>query len=98
MSESVEGLIAYCTEKGRVCPQPVQWDRLWKLLPNRRHLGLGAWEPPAPMSLAGWRASNQVKAQRLREHIEYASDHGALGDVSEFLRALREQDWHHVGE
>jgi hypothetical protein len=98
MDYDVEDLIAYCRENRRVCPQPVHWDQLWKLLPNRRHLGLGAWEPPAPMILAGWSAPALAKMLRLQEHIEWAEKHGALKAADEFLRNLPEGDWYHLGE
>ena len=91
-------LLEYCRQNGRVCPKPVHWDRLWKLLTNRRHLGLGAWKPSAPMILAGWSAPALAKMLRLQEHIEWAEKHGALKEIDEFLRNLREEDWHHVGE
>jgi len=35
---------------------------------------------------------------RFREHIEWASEHGALDVVHDFLAGLKEEDWHHVGE
>jgi hypothetical protein len=35
---------------------------------------------------------------RLAEHIEWAAKHGSLQKVSQFLRELREEDWHHVGD
>ncbi len=38
------------------------------------------------------------KMLRLAEHIEWAAQHGALESVARFLRDLREEDWHHVGE
>ena len=97
MSDTVESLIAYCRENGRVCPQPVHWNRLWELLPNRRQIGVG-WEPALPMILAGWSASDQSKMQRLTEHIEWAEQHGVLRTATELLRKLREEDWHHKGE
>ena len=34
MTDTVESLIAYCQENGRVCPQPTHWHRLWELLPK----------------------------------------------------------------
>lgn len=38
------------------------------------------------------------KMLRLREHIHWAADHGCLTEVYDFLRALPESDWHHVGD
>lgn len=95
MTETVESLMAYCRENGRVCPLPMHWHRLWEHLPNRRQLGIG-WEPALPMTLASWRASDQSKILRLTEHIEWAEKHGGLQPVADFLRKLPEADWHHV--
>jgi hypothetical protein len=50
------------------------------------------------MILAGWSAPALAKMLRLQEHIEWAEKHGALKEIDEFLRNLREEDWHHVGE
>ena len=95
MPDTVESLIAYCQQNGRVCPLPVFWDQLWQLLPNRRQRGVG-WEPPLPMILAGWSASHQSKMLRLVQHIEWAEKRGVLGDAAAFLRSLREEDWYHA--
>jgi hypothetical protein len=47
----------------------VKWHELHQLMPNRRHLSLGAWEPPNPLILAAWVASDEAKRERLGEHI-----------------------------
>ena len=95
MSDTVESLIAYCKENGRVCPLPMHWHRLWEMLPNRTFLGVG-WEPSLPLILGGWSSPDLAKMLRLAEHIEWAEKHGALDDVAAFLRGLCEDDWHHV--
>ena len=98
MSDTVESLIAYCRENGRVCPQPVHWNRVWELLPHRRQVGVG-WEPPLPLILGTWHETPALlKMLRLAEHIEWAAQHNALDPVAGLLRKLREEDWHHVGE
>ena len=95
--ETIGSLLQYCKQDGRVCPQPTHWHRLWLLLPNRKRVGV-SWVPALPMILAGWSAPDAVKVERLTEHIEWAERHGALLVVADFLRKLREEDWHHVGE
>ncbi len=98
MVETVEGLLAYCRENRRVCPMPTKWHELHQSLPNRQHLGIGAWEPANPLILAGWSAPDDAKRERLKEHIEWAHRFGALEATGTFLRALREEDWHHIGD
>ncbi len=52
-----------------------------------------------PLILAGWWASSDIdKASRLGEHIKWAVEHDALGEISAFLSSLDESDWHHIGE
>ena len=68
------------------------------MLPNRRRVGAG-WEPALPLILAAWHDSPaMLKVLRLREHIEWAEQHGALDAIHEFLAALPEEKWHHFGE
>ena len=91
-------LIAYCRENARVCPMPMRWNELWKLLPGRRQIGVG-WEPPLPLILGAWHyASYMEKMLRLAEHIQWADKHGKLAEVSAFLRDLVESDWYHSGD
>jgi hypothetical protein len=98
MTESVESLVAYCRENKRVCPLPRLWNELWEMLPNRTQVGSG-WNPSLPLILAAWHDTPEIlKMLRLTEHIEWAAQHGALEKVDRFLRELREEDWHHVGE
>jgi len=39
-----------------------------------------------------------LKIVRLAEHIKWAEKHNALANVEAFLRGLREDEWHHLGE
>ena len=98
MDDTTESLIAYCRENKRVCPKPILWNQLWELLPNRKQVGPG-WEPPLPLILAAWHETPaMLKMLRLQEHIRWADKHGSLNEVATFLRGLKEEDWHHVGE
>jgi hypothetical protein len=97
-SETVDGLVRYCRDNNRVCPQPQLWHRLWEMLPNRSQAGNG-WSPPLPLILAAWQDTpTMMKMHRLAEHIQWAGQHGALDSVSLFLRGLREEDWFHIGD
>lgn len=82
----------------RICPQPQVWQALYKLLPDKKHVG-SSFEPSAPLILAAWWVSSeQQKIMRLQEHIEWASDHGCLDRVHKFLSDLPESDWFHIDE
>jgi hypothetical protein len=98
MSDTAQTLIAYCRENGRVCPQPLSWNALWDLLPERRQVGAG-WIPPLPLILGAWHFTSDLeKMGRLKEHIEWAEQHGNLPEIAVYLRKLPEKDWHHVGD
>lgn len=93
---TVEALVRYSQENGRVCPVPARWDDLWQMLPERRRVG-GGWEPALPLILAAWSSTPALlKILRLREHVQWAADHGALRMVDGFLRSLPESDWAHL--
>jgi len=97
-SDAVQSLMAYCRENSRVCPMPQRWSALWNLLPNRIRVG-ASWQPPLPLILGAWDESQgMVKMLRLAEHIKWADQHGGLGAVDRFLRALPEDEWFHLGD
>ncbi len=92
---SVEQVIEETEKNRRVCPQPVRWNELYALLPDRRRKGNG-WEPPLPLILgAWWETSVLAKKLRLSEHISWADSHGALEEVLDFIKSLPEEDWYH---
>ena len=85
-------------KNNRVCPQPKKWNELYGLLPNKKRKGNG-WEPSIPLILAAWWDTPAVpKMLRLREHIEWAHQHGCLDAVYQFLANLKEEEWHHIGD
>jgi hypothetical protein len=82
----------------RVCPQPRKWQELYEMLPNKRRLGNG-WEPSVPLILAAWWTTPALaKMLRLREHVEWAEKQGCLEAVFNYLAALQENEWHHLGD
>ena len=91
-------VLALASEGGRICPKPQQWSRLYELLPDTRRDGYGSI-PAAPLILgAWWETGDEQKAGRLREHLEWAEQHGGLEAVHSYLASLKESEWHHVGE
>jgi hypothetical protein len=98
MAETYETLIAFCNEAGRICPRPQHWNSLYKMLQDKRRVGMG-WEPPLPLILGAWDDTPPtLKAMRLAEHIEWAANHGGLEPVAKFLRSLPEENWLHIGD
>lgn len=79
----------------RVCPQPLCWNELWELLPNKKRVGTG-WEPPLPLILAAWHhTSDEEKRQRLHLQLQWAEYHGVLDEAITFLESLPPADWHY---
>lgn len=97
MPDTIESLLAYCREDGRVCPMPILWDELWKMLAERTRTADGR-QPPLPMILSGWSAPASMKIAQVEKQIRWAAEHGALEAVAQFLLALPESAWHHVGD
>lgn len=97
MSDELESLLLYCQSNGRVCPVPQTRNHLYQLLPGSRQVGVG-WVTPLPLILAAWwEASDDEKRGRLAEHLQWASEHGALQSVCAYLHSLPEEQWHHMG-
>lgn len=95
LSDTAIELLDYCKEGGRICPQPQQWHQLWEMLPDRNQES-GGWTPSLPLILAAWWSTPWLsKILRLREHIEWADEHGAINEVDSYLRGLTENQWFH---
>ncbi len=94
-SSGLQALIDYCQQKGRICPQPTQWNELYELLPDKRSVGV-SWEPPLPFILAAWWDTPLLlKVMRFREHLDWAEKHGALDVLEAYLHGLTEDQWFH---
>jgi hypothetical protein len=94
-SERLQDLVDEVAGQGWVCPQPMKWNELYELLPERKRVGLG-WEPPLPLILgAWWDTPLLTKRQRFLEHLEWAQKHEALDSVLVFLRTLTTTDWYY---
>jgi hypothetical protein len=91
---NVEQTLALVQKNDRVCPRPIHWVKLYRLLPRRQAATQGA-EPPPPLLESGANAPALLKSLRLAEQVRWAAAHGVLGDVHRFLEQLREEDWTH---
>jgi hypothetical protein len=98
MGDKYQQLLDYVKANGRVCPQPMRWNALWEMLPERRRAG-GGWEPALPLILGAWWETPALnKHLRFLEHLEWARTHGCVDQVDVYLRALQEADWFHFGD
>lgn len=97
-ARSLATTLALAAENGRICPKPAQWARLYELLPDTRHDGYGQI-PAGPLASSAWSdTADMDKIARLREHLQWAEQHGALERVHRFLAGLPEGEWHHAGD
>jgi hypothetical protein len=95
---TLEEALEEVQKNNRVCLQPMQWQELYEMLPEKKQKG-GGWKPSVPLILAAWWDTPALpKMMRLQEHIERASNHGCLDAMHRYLSELSESDWYHVGE
>jgi hypothetical protein len=91
---ALQELMIQASKDGRVCPQPMVWNRLWELLPDRKRQDAG-WEPPLPLILAAWWAtSDSDKRERFHLHLRWACERGAAEAVAILLSNMKPEDWH----
>ncbi len=95
--ETLDALVSFATDQGRVCPNPESWNRIYTELLQRTGSEFGEFRG-VPLILAGWWASSEREKQvRLREQIEYAGQNGLLAWIDSQLRGLSQADWCHEG-
>jgi hypothetical protein len=98
-NETLKSLWDYCTSNNRLVPMPVEWSQVHAMLKDQRWNPNGGWIPPAPLILAAWGCTMPIEKQlRFKEHLEWASAKGQLGEIGGFLRSLTEEQWCHFGE
>jgi hypothetical protein len=91
-TETFETLWEYCISNNRVCPMPMKWNNLFNLLKDNKRLSL-------PLILNGWEMSSPLeKNLRFKDHIKSAEDTNQIGEISKYLKSLKESDWAHYGE
>ena len=95
MDQQLKDLLDFCRGNNRVCPNPDEWNKFWKALPNRKRVGVG-WSPPLPLILAAWwETSDEQKRQRLEQHIRWAYEHQVFEKTDKMIRSLSEDQWYH---
>jgi hypothetical protein len=88
--------LADARRNNRVCPQPQAWQKLYEMLPGKRHDG-GVWEPLPPLTGTAWGATTSIaKRVCLRDHLQWADRHGCLDAIHSYLKNLPESDWYYM--
>lgn len=87
-----EELIQYCSDKNRVCPIPVEWQKVLDILKIRP----GNPGYLTPLILGGWDSTDEEKKERLIKQIEYASSNPEIYKTLEnFLLNLKNHQWYY---
>lgn len=95
---TLDEILTEVSREQRVCPNPIHWNRLWKILHNhqKRH---GGSEPAAPLILgAWWVTGDDEKRKRFHDHIHWADKYGVLNEVADFLLKMDSKDWLREGK
>jgi hypothetical protein len=95
---TIQELIAYCTDKERICPKSQEWCLLYETLKDKRSSSVG-WEPTEPLVLAAWWVTSpNSKQSRLKQQLIWADTHGQLEEMTDFLMNLTEEQWFHLND
>lgn len=98
LSKRATDLITYAVRDGRICPQPMLWSDLHKLLLGAEK-NSDSLSPLPPLILGVWHCTSGLdKILRLREQIQWADQNGAINKVDAFLRSLHEKHWFHCND
>ena len=93
-TRTLDDVIAYCQADRRICPQPLEWKRLYHCLPQTRRVGNG-WSPPLPLTLAAWaNTTDEEKRARFHLHVRWAWERGRESELTTFVLSLEAAQWH----
>lgn len=90
--DQIDELIDYVKSGNKICPNPVEWDRVSRII--------GAAKPGhkcVPLILAGWAfSSDKQKRDRVIEQIKFAHSLGEsfFDKFAQSLYELKNEDWH----
>ncbi len=94
---NIDAAMLVARRNNRVCPRQERWEEFYRLLLAQQPAGKA--KPPAPATGAAWSVTPSLtKRLCFREQVEWADRHGLLGPVMEFMVALDEGEWFHMGE
>jgi hypothetical protein len=95
---TAEAVILEARRNNRVCPQQLQWQLLYDLLPVKIGAN-GRQDPLPPPAGQVWKTMPSLsKRTCLRLQIEWAAANGCLQTIHNFFSQLQEDEWHHIGD
>ncbi len=91
-------LMEECKRNNRVCPLPAQWQAFDALLRSGAPVESRA-SLAAPLRPQDWKITTSLaKRSIFRTVADWAVANGLTGEALRFLRALPEDQWHHMGD
>jgi hypothetical protein len=97
-ASALEKMLQECRRANRVCPAPEHWSRLRETLAARLGAGDEKALPPAWGAQEWERTTPLARRLAFRSFVEKSAELGVAGELLLGIRALREEDWHHMGE
>jgi hypothetical protein len=97
-ASGLDQLVEESRRNNRVCPMPGKWKELDALLRSAAPAGAAESLPP-PLPLREWQTTTSL-AKRLmfRSVIDWAGRNGLVEPALQFVRALPDEHWHHMGD
>lgn len=94
---SIDKLLDESKRNNRVCPRPEYWQRLDALLRAKAPAAAGKLPKPVPPRELQMMTA-LARRTMFRGVIDWAAANGVTDDMLQFVRALPEAQWHHLGE
>jgi hypothetical protein len=97
-ASGLEKLIEESRRNNRVCPMPAKWRELDAILRGAAPADAAKSLPP-PLPVREWNTTTSL-AKRLmfRGVIDWAGRNGLVEQALQFVRALPDEHWHHMGD
>jgi hypothetical protein len=92
-----EDVVTEARKGNRMCPRPRRWHELFLGMSLWAQTGAGLPAPPPNGQI--WRTSPALaKRMMFRDHLEWAQANGCLPQVMQFMLAMPEEHWYHLGD
>ena len=99
-SQLYREILDFTSRNRIVCPLPIQWGKFFEVIwkSERRKIGNSALSFREmgllpPLILAGWEASDKSKADRFKQHLDWAHQKGRAAQAHRLIKKLNEKDF-----
>tara|TARA_B100000315_G_C14520705_1_gene561401 strand:+ start:178 stop:801 length:624 start_codon:yes stop_codon:yes gene_type:complete len=95
MHRDVEELKKDLKEKLIVCPMPIYWAKICKILDKNNNQNIRIENP---LILGGWGSSDKLKFERFIYHLSIAQELGVLHEITNYLDELNDKEFLYSNE